>query len=449
MKYVRSLAVALAMGGLAASAAVAATPGGYPMTGRFATPALLPQQESPPPTGYAVAPGAFSYGTPASTISARTVRQESVPPGAPAIPTPADPSAAPIPPEPGGDFEQAIQGCGNCEGCADVCLPTCCPRWFGYVGGLVMTRDRSNKMWTTYETGNNPNQLMYFPGADWAGGAEVRFGSFIGCGCTCAWEATYWGVWGMTGNDSRLSPTNQLSTPIDLGFVDIVAPGSPASLIFDNASEHRLRREDNFHNVEINFLNYPLGGYNVNGPVRLSYLAGVRYFRLEEMLQFTSVRGGSVFGANAGLDQASLNLDMDNNLVGGQLGGRADWFITPSWLVFAAPKVGLFANYMNFDTQLTRGDGAVATFASTGNPFNLHASKTDVSFLAQIDLGTQFQVSRHCGIEFGYRAVAITGVALADDQIPPFLAAEDDWRDIDSNGSMILHGAFAGLTFNW
>ena len=40
-------------------------------------------------------------------------------------------------------------------------------------------------------------------------------------------------------------------------------------------------------------------------------------------------------------------------------------------------------------------------------------------------------------------------LALADDQIPAFLAAEADWTDIDSNGSMILHGAFAGLEFRY
>ena len=69
--------------------------------------------------------------------------------------------------------------------------------------------------------------------------------------------------------------------------------------------------------------------------------------------------------------------------------------------------------------------------------------------LAQIDLGVGWNFSRHWSANIGYRAVGITGLALADDQIPAFLAAEGDWTDIDSNGSMILHGGFAGLEFRY
>ena len=38
--------------------------------------------------------------------------------------------------------------------------PGCGNGWFGSVGGLMLTRDRSNGFWTTYESTTNANQIM-------------------------------------------------------------------------------------------------------------------------------------------------------------------------------------------------------------------------------------------------------------------------------------------------
>ena len=42
--------------------------------------------------------------------------------------------------------------------------------------------------------------------------------------------------------------------------------------------------------------------------------------------------------------------------------------------------------------------------------------------------------------------MAITGVGLADNQIPPYLNDIPAIQDIDRNGSLLVHGAFAGMT---
>ena len=44
---------------------------------------------------------------------------------------------------------------------------------------------------------------------------------------------------------------------------------------------------------------------------------------------------------------------------------------------------------------------------------------------------------------------ATTGVALSDNQFPAFLAATGDLKDVKTNGDLVLHGAFAGVTFRW
>jgi hypothetical protein len=49
----------------------------------------------------------------------------------------------------------------------------------------------------------------------------------------------------------------------------------------------------------------------------------------------------------------------------------------------------------------------------------------------------------------GYRALAVTGIALPSAQIPNNFEDVFGVAQIDSNGSMILHGAFLGVEYNY
>ena len=80
---------------------------------------------------------------------------------------------------------------------------------------------------------------------------------------------------------------------------------------------------------------------------------------------------------------------------------------------------------------------------------NRRSRKDDVSFLAELDLGLAYQLTRHWSIYGGYRAVAVTGLALADNQIPFFLVDYPAYADIETNGSLILHGAMFGVLFQF
>jgi hypothetical protein len=93
--------------------------------------------------------------------------------------------------------------------------------------------------------------------------------------------------------------------------------------------------------------------------------------------------------------------------------------------------------------------GQRGTFDLTGNTFDLSNSKTDVAMVGSLDLGINYRVGCHWQLTAGYRAVGIAGLALADDQVPAYLAAEGDWTDIESSGAPIFRGAFFGATFCW
>ncbi|MDX1962284.1 MAG: BBP7 family outer membrane beta-barrel protein [Pirellulales bacterium] len=482
MKSVRRMSALVVLSGLLTAPAYAQDLGAASyQTGRYAQPSLLPEYQ-PAPAVMQTA-GQQPYGS--YTVAARRGTE-----GLEAAPAPVNPpsvvsgspsdetvTAQPLPPT--GDcgagcnggtpiFSAPGYGCssanpwtdavsGNCaSGACDVCLPTCCPNWSVYVGGVVMSRDSSNKKWLTYETGNNANQLMYPPDADWGGGPEVRIMKAIGCnpcgGCPANYiEGVYYGVYGMDGYDSRYSPTNQLSTPLDVGFVNYVSAGFPAVGFFDNAREHRVWREDEFHNVEVNWVHYFCGGSpGCNGqPFSIAGVAGFRFIKFQDELLFGSVSSGNEFGSNGGVNEAYFTSDVDNNLYGFQIGALMSHRIGCNWNLFAAPKIGIFGNHIEFSTHGYRGDGATATFSTTGNAFNLSNQKDDFAVMGQLDLGVDYCINSNWKITGGYRVLGIAGVALADDQIPAYLAAENDWTDIESNGTLIMHGAFAGVTYSW
>ena len=82
--------------------------------------------------------------------------------------------------------------------------------------------------------------------------------------------------------------------------------------------------------------------------------------------------------------------------------------------------------------------------------FDVSATKTDVSMLGELRLGASYQYSCHCRLYGGWRAIGVTGIALATDQAPnQFLDVAQLQRYVNSNGSMILHGLQAGVEWNY
>ncbi len=336
------------------------------------------------------------------------------------------------------DYGAAGPSCAN--GC---CEPRCGCGWQVYVGAIAMGRDSANKKWTTYETGNNPNQLQYYPDSDWGGGVDVSVTKFFGCDCSSGIQGVYYGF-GSDGNNSLFSQGNRLSTPIDVGLVNY--GGVPAVNLFDNAQRHTVCREDDFQNVEINYIKYLLGNPCNGGgcgcsPYNFAVLTGFRYIRFEDNIGFSS------FQANGNC--VSLNNGVTNQMFGWQIGALFTHNCTERFSWFASPKVGIFGNQVDSYANSYNHAGQMGTFDATGNAFNLSNSKTDVAMVGSLDLGVNYRLGCHWSLTAGYRMVGVAGLALADDQVPAYLAAEGDWTDVESSGATIFHGAFFGATFSW
>ena len=71
----------------------------------------------------------------------------------------------------------------------------------------------------------------------------------------CGIEAIYYGVWGIDGQSSVASNNSDLSTMFNVGGVSF--NGNAAANFFDNSRSQLVLRNDEFHNLELNFLYLP------------------------------------------------------------------------------------------------------------------------------------------------------------------------------------------------
>jgi hypothetical protein len=325
-----------------------------------------------------------------------------------------------------------------------------------------MSRDGANKLWTTYETDNEPNQLTgpHDIHLQWKWGFEVRFGRRFCCD-QWAIEATYWTLDAFTGYVSAsLSGGRTVSTPLHVSEVGLNGypygnPSDPpntfnASDWFVGAAELRLWRRDEFQNVEISFIRNRLFS-GCNSPWGVDWLLGARFFRFEEQLTFASLQDGCSWGQDGGSHEIWLHDQIVNNLWGLQFGFNADYRLDRNVRLFVTPKFGIYNNHINHSFRLNLGDGTVANTGTSGVPgtYPVESSTDKVSFLTQIDVGVDWQITQQLSARAGYRVLAATGIGLSDNQIPPYLVDIPAIADIETNGQLILHGAFFGVTYNY
>ncbi|MDA7979153.1 MAG: BBP7 family outer membrane beta-barrel protein [Pirellulales bacterium] len=333
-------------------------------------------------------------------------------------------------------------GCSSCgSGCGSNWFSgfgngcdACGPNWYGRVGGLVMTRDDADPIWTSFNNTVITSALLGTPsvGPDWQGGYEASIGRRL---CSNVWVgATYW----------TLEPDNQSATVSDPGgiinstfdFRTLALNGTPVNSWYDSALAHRLSLRSEFHNAELNFF-----GDFASNPCsrhRFSWFGGARWFRFKDDFLFETADTSTTFGVDLA-NEAYWNINVTNNLIGGQIGGTAEYALTNCWSVYATPSVGLYHNRMTYNSSIRSGDGFVA--------YNIDSDKNDFAVLSQIDFGSSYNVNQCVRAYFGYRLISAAGVALSGEQIPPLGDDLENIRNIDSDGHLFLHGGFAGIEF--
>jgi hypothetical protein len=210
------------------------------------------------------------------------------------------------------------------------CEPACGPTVFAGAYALMLTRDRANPTWLSYQTDNIANQMMKTEDASfgYGGGFEVFAG--ICCGGGWAIEGRYWGWYPGMAEANAYDPSGVLADGSDLGVVipnlDMLNyddGGGPSSVdsYYQNAARHRIRMENQLHNVELNLFNSPISGggcdagcygagYAYGGcqapTVAMNILGGARYIRFDEDFLFSTDPTNGTF--NGAADEVNYHI---------------------------------------------------------------------------------------------------------------------------------------------
>ena len=270
-----------------------------------------------------------------SLLAARGDSQEFLtqPAAAPALPTVGDP-----PPMYIADPLNATNLAGIPVGTAADMLPNW-PRWFAGARGLVMTRTLPSGAVTMAPAGGS-QLTTSSAAATWPGGIDLYVGRWLGPRQQNAIEFIYWGVYGI-GSSATATTSPAAITAIPQAPTASVG-GTPASAYLQNSASQTISRSDLVNDVEINWV-YSLWErpeFLSQDPmlpsrsINLMWLAGFRFFELQDVLTQTSFPGG---GAPGTLD---LNVATNNNLYGAQVGAKFDWRFMPSVRFTAIITIG-------------------------------------------------------------------------------------------------------------
>lgn len=308
------------------------------------------------------------------------------------------------------------------------------------IQGLFFDRDYENHRTLS----RNPSgDTLYTTDADHGtfGGVQVDLQSRGQNGR--GWGFTYWGLYPA---QATASLTGTPVYTVIRGFDQLNYGGFDLYSIYGQGDTHTVTRDSDINNFEFNMLRNG-GCFTTRRGNRASYelLSGVRWFQLNETLNFQSL---STFGGYP--PELNFNSEVENNLFGFQVGGKTEYCLTNRLRFGAGTKVGLFNNNINIRQQFNDGAGGYATLntgAYAGQDYDFSDEKNDVALLGELDFSLYYHMSQRTRAVFGYRAVGVSGLALAADQIP------DDFSDVEktfrtnSNSSLMLHGGHAGLEF--
>lgn len=137
-------------------------------------------------------------------------------------------------------------------------------------------------------------------------------------------------------------------------------------------------------------------------------------------------------------DQSSFTVDNDikNHLIGLQFGGGVWMHPTHSLAVGVEAKVGAYANWMERNSNLVRGDGLVG--------IDEESSEVGFATVFEVSAETRWDVTPRIGLVAGYRFVQVNGAALGTENLQENLSDPGEFQDLRDDGSAYWHGPFVG-----
>lgn len=231
-------------------------------------------------------------------------------------------------------------------------------------------------------------------------------------------EMVYFGL--QQWNTSRtVNGDNDLAIPGALGL---------ASFDFFNVDRLTASSQATLNNVEANLWRR-IGG----GPLCL--MAGFRYFDLDERFV--------IRGADSDTGASRYRIGTQNDLFGGQLGGRYRRCFGPGSLFGfeAVGKAGVFGNAAGTSQSVT-------DFDNTFSLRDVHQSAGQAAFVGDIGVNGLLRVTDSLQVRIGYTMIWVEGIARAANQLD-FSDNAKSGRFVHFGEGAFLQGINVGLEYGF
>lgn len=214
------------------------------------------------------------------------------------------------------------------------------------------------------------------------------------------------------------------------GDNDLAIPGALglASLDFFNVDRLTVSSQATINNVEANLWRRVDGG-------PLCLMAGFRYFDLDERFV--------IRGADSDTGASRYRIGTQNDLFGGQLGGRYRRCFGPGSLfgLEAVAKAGVFGNTAGTSQSVT-------DFDNTFSLRNVSDSAGQAAFVGDIGITGLLRVTDSLQVRIGYTMIWVEGIARAANQLD-FTDNLDSGRFVHFGEGAFLQGINVGLEYGF
>lgn len=341
------------------------------------------------------------------------------------------------------DLEPALCACNR-----EPCNPPARPLWYVRADGVAFRRDAHSFVNLAQELNTN-SAYSVLTTSQFTQPFEPGARIFIGH----AFDGTRWDVefsyFQLGQSEESLSRTDQVLNAFGTEgsmFSLFTNYGVPATRGLDYNYRVDVREVSHMDNGELNFrMIVPMP---TDCP-RLSFLVGIRHITTNEEFNYSSwskVSSTAIVpaGATGSASAVSIRTHMINDLWGPQLGGLLEMFGDRNLWLNIEGKAALCDNGSSQDSAVTITNGGTTLQA------NPHDNPHTTAFVGDLAITAVARFTPHITGRFGYQAIWINGLGLAERNFAPSGGALlAGLSTVDRTGTLVYHGPTAGVEFTW
>jgi len=302
-----------------------------------------------------------------------------------------------------------MSGYSTNRGQNNTCCPDICRRF--YLGYETVYLQREGDQQYSLSQGN------FLANNGYDAGHRITLGQMFDC--TDGVEFVYMGSFTWERASQYLSPGGALQSVLTAGGGYTAADVDT----FNDAFRHQQGIRVNLQSFEVNRKWF---AWDI-----MSTLIGIRVIQYNEQLSFDSVGQGNGAGF--------LRTDLQNFLLGGQIGSDIMRPISQRFSIGTRSRLGAFANFNTGELQVfNRGTRLIGSSRRS----------TDIAGLLQLGLIGRYRILPNLVATTGYEAMYLAGLAtVSNQQYAPLNPGSGG--SYDAGDGVLFHGGTFGLEYSW